>query len=108
MCRALDMSLTDGIFRGLGALPLNEQRTYKGAGGHPGRRRPSRTIVAASQLVQVVLCSRKPEAHEFQGWVLHKALLGIRGNGMYVASQRHGQPESNPLHFWPRYGLEGP
>lgn len=63
-------------------LDQDEKNTVTISDGIPGN--PNKTIISEPGLYKLIMCSRKPEAKEFQRWVTHEVLPSIR---MYVDSE---------------------
>lgn len=57
-------------------LDLDEKNTVTISDGIPGN--PNKTIISEPGLYKLIMRSRKPEAKEFQRWVMHEVLPSIR------------------------------
>ena len=60
-----------------------------------GRRQQS-YIISEPGLYKLIMCSRKPEAKEFQRWVTHEVLPSIRKHGAYATEATIDRILANP------------
>lgn len=82
VCRALDIGNSS-----MAASRLEpEDHTIISTEGIPGAKNPQMRIVSESGLYCMVLGSRKPEARQFQRWVVREVLPSIRKTGSYTAA----------------------
>lgn len=59
-------------------------------------RRQQAYIISEPGLYRLVMKSRKPEAREFQRWVIHEVLPTIRKHGAYMTQQTIDKALTNP------------
>ena len=65
-------------------LDDDEKNTVVLTDGNRGN--PNKTVVNEAGFYNLVLSSRKPEAHAFKRWVTHDVLPAIRKSGGYIAT----------------------
>lgn len=51
-------------------------------------RQGEANVVNEYGLYELIIASRKPEAHEFKRWITHEVLPSIRKNGVYMTDQK--------------------
>ena len=90
VCRALDIGNSS-----MAASRLEpEDHTIISTEGIPGAKNPQMRIVSESGLYCMVLGSRKPEARQFQRWVVREVLPSIRKTGSYTAAPAFQVPKT--------------
>lgn len=60
------------------------------------RGNPNKTIISEPGLYRLVMKSRKPEAKEFQRWVMHEVFPNIRKHGAYMTQQTLDKALTSP------------
>jgi prophage antirepressor-like protein len=92
VCRVLGLDIERrGVSNHISRLPVDELRIISNADTpdlFAGKRGyPRMNAVSESGLYRLIMRSDKPEARQFQDWVIREVLPAIRKDGMYVAGE---------------------